>query len=76
EPIWVVRVDQDRLVALDGVCTHVRCVLAWNRETGTLDCPCHRGAFDLNGNVLEGPPRQALARHRVETQLGQVYVRL
>ena len=76
EPIWVVRVDHDNLVALSGICTHVRCVLGWNGTSETFDCPCHKGSFDLNGNVLGGPARSPLSRYRVETQLGQVFVRL
>lgn len=74
EPIWVVRTDAQTFIGLAGVCTHLRCVLGWDAEAQSLICPCHDGAFDLNGNVLRGPPPQALKRYRVQTQLGEVYI--
>ena len=74
DPIWVVRTDQETFIGLAGVCTHLRCILGWNGEEQSLVCPCHDGAFDLNGNVLKGPPPQALKRYRVRTQLGEIYL--
>ncbi len=56
EPIWIVRLDEERLVALAGVCTHLHCVLDFDAAARRLACPCHEGAFDLNGNVTHGPP--------------------
>jgi len=76
EPIYVVRVSEESYVGLSAVCTHLHCVLNWDRGRGVLDCPCHNGAFDTNGNVLQGPPPQALRRYRVDAQLGQLYVHL
>ena len=74
EPIWVVRTDTETFIGLAGVCTHLRCILGWDGEEQSLVCPCHDGAFDLNGNVLKGPPPQALKRYRVQTQLGEIYI--
>lgn len=76
EPIFVIREDEQTLVGLAGVCTHLHCVLDWDEKQRLLDCPCHEGAFDVNGNVIKGPPLRPLERFRVETQLGQVYIHL
>ncbi len=76
EPIWVIRISDENLVGLSAVCTHLRCVLTWDQAQQILLCPCHEGSFDLNGNVLAGPPPRPLRQHQVETQLGQVYVHL
>jgi Rieske Fe-S protein len=76
EPIFVIRTDEETLVGLAGVCTHLHCVLAWNEEQEELDCPCHRGSFDLNGNVLTGPAPSSLRRYDIETRLGRIYVRI
>jgi len=40
------------LVAVSGACTHQGCLLRLNEEAGRLDCPCHRTAFDAEGQVL------------------------
>ncbi len=76
KPMFVVRTDQETLVALSAVCTHVHCILAFDDTQRALTCPCHNGAFDLSGNVLSGPPHRPLERFRVETQLGEIYVYL
>ena len=76
EPIWVIRTGDDALVGLAGVCTHLHCVLDWDAANRVLDCPCHNGSFDLNGNVLSGPPPEPLTRYRVETRRGEIYVHL
>jgi Rieske Fe-S protein len=54
------------------VCTHAGCTVGY--EGGQLVCPCHGGTFDAHtGQVISGPPPQALAvRHVVESG-GQIY---
>jgi len=76
DPVFVVRKDEATLVGLSGVCTHMRCVLNWDRDQRILACPCHNGGFDLSGNVLSGPSPRPLQRFRVETRLGQMYLHL
>ncbi len=76
EPILVVRTGDEAFVGLSGVCTHLRCILRWDAERGLVDCPCHAGSFDVNGNVLSGPPPRALARYRVEVRSGELWVHL
>lgn len=39
-------------LALSAVCTHLGCVLQLNAAESRLDCPCHRAAFGLGGDVL------------------------
>jgi len=43
--------DNGEVRALSGVCTHLGCLLKPNSESATLDCPCHRTAFDWSGHV-------------------------
>lgn len=76
EPIFVVRTAVGELIGVAAVCTHLHCVLDFDRSQNRLACPCHEGAFDLNGNVLGGPPPRPLRRYRVETRLGQIYLHL
>jgi len=76
EPLWVIRPANEELIALPATCTHLRCILQWDKDSGRLVCPCHAGAFDLNGNVVAGPPPRPLQSLRVETRGGIVYVSL
>ncbi len=73
-PFWIVRTANGELVALPAICTHRHCVLDWKPKTATLLCPCHGGSFDLNGNVLGGPPPRPLRTLTVTVKGGRVYV--
>ncbi len=75
-PFYVVRLDHERVVAVSAVCTHVRCILKYDRERHGFICPCHAGQFDLAGNVLGGPPSRALASYTVSVRAGEIYVTL
>jgi nitrite reductase/ring-hydroxylating ferredoxin subunit len=65
------------LLALSAVCTHLGCILQLDQAAGRLDCPCHRAAFGLAGQVLyhELPqPLRPLPRIPVRVRDGQVEV--
>jgi cytochrome b6-f complex iron-sulfur subunit len=53
--------DSGVLSAVSGVCTHQGCLLRLNEAAGQLDCPCHRAAFSLQGEVLRHQFPQPLA---------------
>lgn len=63
------------LLAVSGACTHMGCLLQLDQEAGRLDCPCHRTAFGVDGQLLfsqlDTPPA-ALPQIQVRTQNGQV----
>ena len=75
EPLYVIRVSEEQVLALPAICTHLRCVLKWNATRQTFDCPCHNGAFDKNGNVLSGPPTRPLSPYRVDLEVDDIVIR-
>lgn len=71
--------DRGALRAVSGVCTHQGCLLQANQSARRLDCPCHRTAFSLSGELLfaELPtPPAPLPQLQVREQNGQVQVLL
>ncbi len=51
----VYRDKQGNIHALDPVCTHASCIVKWNADEKSWDCPCHGARYDINGEVLNGP---------------------
>jgi cytochrome b6-f complex iron-sulfur subunit len=52
----IIHLNEQEIVALSAVCTHLGCVVKWNDDKKELSCPCHGGRFDTRGSVLGGPP--------------------
>ena len=59
---WVVNRDNKEMVVFDPRCTHLNCPYYWDKDRGIFQCPCHDGRYDLEGNVLHGPPPRPLDR--------------
>jgi cytochrome b6-f complex iron-sulfur subunit len=76
DPIHLVRLTEVEFVAVSASCTHLRCVLEFEAEDRSFVCPCHRGHFDLNGNVIAGLPRTPLRRYRTKYRFGEVVIEI
>lgn len=60
ESVAIYKDESGKLFAVNPVCTHAKCVVAWNRAEKTWDCPCHGARYDVDGKVLTGPARKGL----------------
>ena len=58
----VVRKKNGELVALSAVCTHLGCIVQWEKERQDFLCPCHAGRYSADGAVTAGPPPRPLAK--------------
>ena len=47
--------------AINAVCTHLGCVVPWNRAANKYICPCHGSQYDSTGKVVRGPAPLSLA---------------
>lgn len=59
-PIVIARVGDSTFAALDAICTHMECTVAYNALNMTLDCPCHGSTYEVDGTVISGPAPRAL----------------
>ena len=74
-PGFVVRTPA-RIYACSGVCTHLGCIVRWNRSRRLYFCPCHGARFAPDGQVLGGPAPAPLPRFDVKTVHGKIVVEI
>lgn len=58
--------DDLEYYALNAVCTHLGCVVPWDRSANKFKCPCHGSQYSKTGAVVRGPAPLPLALERVE----------
>jgi glycine/D-amino acid oxidase-like deaminating enzyme/nitrite reductase/ring-hydroxylating ferredoxin subunit len=61
----VYRDDRGQVTALSPVCPHMGCIVDWNAQEKTWDCPCHGSRFHAQGGVQSGPATAGLERVEV-----------
>jgi cytochrome b6-f complex iron-sulfur subunit len=57
-------VTQDKTLetyGLNAVCTHLGCVVPWNKAENKFMCPCHGSQYNAEGKVVRGPAPLSLA---------------
>jgi len=75
QPAILVRMGK-KYYALSSTCTHKdTCQVEWSPERHQLLCPCHNGAFDVKGNVVDGPPPRPLQSYRVAVIGKSIHIR-
>ncbi|WP_433832646.1 FAD-dependent oxidoreductase [Flavobacterium anhuiense] len=58
--IAVYRDYDQTLHAFSAVCPHLGCVVQWNPDEKSFDCPCHGSRFATDGTVINGPAESNL----------------
>ena len=74
EPYYLISTEDNiKDFALLSVCTHLGCVVPWNRAQNKFCCPCHGSQYDENGKVVRGPAPLSLAlAHTTTTAEGKL----
>ena len=54
------------MYTVNPICSHMGCVLEWNRDENSWDCPCHGSRYDYTGRLLSGPAIQPLETNAAE----------
>ena len=70
----VVKTKTGELVALSAVCTHLGCIVQWEKDQQDFLCPCHAGRYAPNGAVLGGPPPKPLAKLPITVADGKITI--
>lgn len=62
EKVAAYRNEEGKLHIVSSVCTHLGCIVHFNKAEKTWDCPCHGSRFSVDGEVIEGPAYKNLAK--------------
>ncbi len=73
-PSIIVHTKDKGFVAFSRVCTHLGCLVKYHKRRQVFICPCHAGTFDLDGNVISGPPPKPLKKFAVRIVGDQVVI--
>jgi len=60
--------------AFSAVCTHLSCTVQYRPDLQEIWCACHGGTYNLNGQVVAGPPPKPLQEYAVHIVNGDVIV--
>jgi menaquinol-cytochrome c reductase iron-sulfur subunit len=75
--MFVLRKSESETLVLWNKCTHLGCQVNWKADINEYVCPCHDAQFDINGNVLAGPPPRPLNAYtgdQLKVQDGILYL--
>ena len=54
------RDENGKLFLVSAECTHLKCIVKWNNDEKSWDCPCHGSRFTYAGKVINGPANKDL----------------
>ena len=70
----VIRTREGELVALSAICTHLGCIVQWEKDRQDFLCPCHAGRYAPDGTVTAGPPPRPLPKLPISLANGVITV--
>ena len=73
-PLIVINRKGKGYIALSRVCTHLGCLVGFNRKDEQLVCPCHAAIFSLEGNVISGPAPTALKSFPLKVEADEIII--
>lgn len=65
EPVILVKVAALEYRAFSATCTHLDCIVEFQKDKSRIWCNCHGGAYDLTGRNVAGPPPRPLTPYKV-----------
>jgi Rieske Fe-S protein len=74
KPALLVRINDTEWKALSAVCTHLNCTVQYRESHHDIWCACHNGTYNLNGQVISGPPPKPLEELAVQIRGDEVFI--
>jgi len=65
DPVILVKAADNDFRAFSATCTHLDCIVGYQKEQTRIYCNCHGGTYDLQGRNVAGPPPRPLTPYKV-----------
>jgi cytochrome b6-f complex iron-sulfur subunit len=65
DAVIVIRLSDTDIKALSATCTHLDCIVGYQKDRTRIYCNCHGGVYDVNGRNVSGPPPRPLTPYKV-----------
>jgi nitrite reductase/ring-hydroxylating ferredoxin subunit len=73
-PGLLIRLASGEYRAFSAVCSHLQCTAQYRGDLSQIWCACHNGRYNLNGEVLSGPPPAPLEAYKVTIREDEIVV--
>ena len=73
-PVLLIHTGDNEWRAFSAVCTHLNCTVQYQEASHQIWCACHNGLYNLNGQVVSGPPPKALEEYAVRIRGEEVVI--
>lgn len=73
-PVLLIRVSDTEWKAFSAICTHLNCTVQFQQSSHQIWCACHNGFYNLNGQVVSGPPPRPLEEYTVHVRGEEVVI--
>ncbi|MDX1809298.1 MAG: ubiquinol-cytochrome c reductase iron-sulfur subunit [Sulfurospirillaceae bacterium] len=57
---YFIHKEADKITVYDAHCTHMGCILNFDKQNKVFNCPCHKSRFSIEGVRLRGPAKRNL----------------
>ncbi len=73
-PSIIINTPDKGFIVLSKICTHLGCLVEYDKSKNRLICPCHAGVYSLDGNVISGPPPKPLRKFPVQVEGEEILI--
>lgn len=73
--VFVLKQPGGAVTVWSNKCTHLGCAVDWSTSSNQFKCPCHGAVFDIQGNVVEGPPSKPLNKLLAKVEDNKVFIK-
>jgi cytochrome b6-f complex iron-sulfur subunit len=74
DPGILIQIASGEYRAFSALCTHLSCTVQYEQDSKRIWCACHNGWYDLNGQVVSGPPPHPLKQYDVNVVGDDIFV--